>query len=380
MISIEAFSELLEVLYSAPLQQERWVQFLALLSQHTGSEASVLLCANSRQALSVSAQAGSVRFDDQAYSERYAGTDPFRGPVLRNSLCGVFQGDELLPNEGLLLTDLYRDLLAPIGLRYTTHVVLTVNVRRLEVVTIARTLDQGAMHEDCNRLLNLLLPHVQKALEIRQVLGVAQHHLAGAEAMADASATPTFLLTRTGRLLHLNVAGRTLLEQGDALTVRDGALTATHAGCREPLRRLFHDAALPDCPNWPSSTFDKPAHAFSLERSSGLQPLQLLASPLPPGNRQHSKADLVLLVTDPGQPVNYPDGVLRALYGLTPAETEIANGLLTGYTLDEIACLRKVSIGTVRQQLKTIMSKTGVSRQSDLVKLLMTLPPAARVG
>jgi DNA-binding CsgD family transcriptional regulator len=376
MISIEAFSELLEVLYSAPLQQERWVQFLALLSQHTGSEASVLLCANSRQALSVSAQAGSVRFDDQAYSERYAGTDPFRGPVLRNSLCGVFQGDELLPNEGLLLTDLYRDLLAPIGLRYTTHVVLTVNVRRLEVVTIARTLDQGAMHEDCNRLLNLLLPHVQKALEIRQVLGVAQHHLAGAEAMADASATPTFLVTRTGRLLHHNAAARGLLERSDALTLRDGALIATHTSCREPLRKLLHDAALPESPNW----HGKPAHALSLERSSGRLPLQLLASPLPPGNRQHSKADLVLLVTDPEQPVDYPDGVLRALYGLTPAQTEIANGLLTGYTLDEIACLRKVSIGTVRQQLKTIMSKTGVSRQSDLVKLLMTLPPAARVG
>ena len=30
MISIEAFSELLEVLYSVPLQQEQWEHFLAL--------------------------------------------------------------------------------------------------------------------------------------------------------------------------------------------------------------------------------------------------------------------------------------------------------------------------------------------------------------
>jgi DNA-binding CsgD family transcriptional regulator len=378
MISIEAFSELLEVLYSVPLQQERWTQFLALLGKHTQSEASVLLCANSRQALSVSAQAGSVRFDDQAYSERYAGTDPFRGPVLRNSQSGVFQDEELLPNEGILRTDIYRDLLAPIGLRYTTHMVLTVNVRRLEVVTIARTLDQGPMHEDCNRLLHLLLPHVQKALEIRHVLGVAQHRLAGAEAMADSSATPTFLITRTGRLLHHNAAAWTLLERNCALALRDGALIAIHAACKEPLRKFFHDAALPITSNWPSSLHDNPAHAFSLHRSSSLQPLQLLASPLPPVNREHSKADLVLLATDPEQPVNYPDGVLRALYGLTPAQTEIANGLLTGYTLDEIACLRKVSVGTVRQQLKSIMSKTGSSRQCDLVKLLMTLPLAAR--
>jgi DNA-binding NarL/FixJ family response regulator len=78
--------------------------------------------------------------------------------------------------------------------------------------------------------------------------------------------------------------------------------------------------------------------------------------------------------------VNYPDEVLRALYGLTPAQTEVANGILTGYTLEEIAFLRKVSIGTVRQQVKAILSKTGTDRQSDLVRVLMTLPLAAGVN
>lgn len=378
MISIEAFSELLELLYSAPLQQERWAQFLLLLSQHTQSQASALLCANSRQSLSVSAQAGSVRFDDQAYGERYAAVDPLRAPIIKTAGCGVFSDEDLLPDEGLTRTEMYQALFVPVGARYTAHLVLTVTVRRLEAITITRTREQGPMPQEGNRLLQLLLPHVQKALDIRHALGVAQHRMAGAEAMADASATPTFLLTKAGRLLHHNAAAKTLLQRHDALVLHDGVLVATHARCKEPLRKLFHDAALPASPDRPASLQDKPAHAFSLERSSGLLPLQLLAAPLPAENREHSRADLVLLVTDPEQPVNFPDGVLRALYGLTPAQTEIANGLLTGYTLDEIACLRKVSVGTVRQQLKSIMNKTGVGRQSDLVKLLMTLPPAAR--
>jgi DNA-binding CsgD family transcriptional regulator len=378
MISIEAFSELLEVLYSTTLQQERWDEFLALVSQHTHSQASALLCANSRQALSVSAQAGNVRFDEQAYSQRYAAVDPLRAPILKSATCGVFSDEDLLPNEGLTRTEMYHALFAPVGTRFTAHLVLTVTVRRLEAITITRTRDQGPMPEDCNRLLRLLLPHVRKALDIRHVLGVAQHQLAGAEALADASATPTFLVARTGRVSHHNAAARTLLDQSDALTLRDSVLTATQAGSKELLRKLFHDAALPASTQWAASSQEKLAHALSLERPSGRQPLQLLASPLSGKNRQHSQADLVLLVTDPEQPVNYPDGVLRALYGLTPAQTEIANGLLTGYTLDEIACLRKVSVGTVRQQLKSIMNKTGVGRQSDLVKLLMTLPSAAR--
>ena len=107
--------------------------------------------------------------------------------------------------------------------------------------------------------------------------------------------------------------------------------------------------------------------------SPGVRPLQLLASPLPSVHRNRCNADLVPLVTDPERPLNFPDDVLRALY----AETEVANGLLTAYTLEEIASLRHVSVGTVRHQLKSILSKTGTSRQSDLVRLLMTLSSAA---
>ncbi len=45
----------------------------------------------------------------------------------------------------------------------------------------------------------------------------------------------------------------------------------------------------------------------------------------------------------------------------------------------EIASHRRVSLGTVRNQTKSLLSKTKTDRQSDLVRLLMTLPhpPAA---
>jgi hypothetical protein len=48
MISLEAFSELLEVLYSAPLEDEQWERFLVLLSKRTQSNLAVFLCADSR--------------------------------------------------------------------------------------------------------------------------------------------------------------------------------------------------------------------------------------------------------------------------------------------------------------------------------------------
>ena len=373
MVSLEAFSELLEVLYSAPLQQEQWEHFLALLGKHTGSEASILLCANSRHALSVSAQAGKVHFDEMVYSEQYAASDPIRGAIIKAAPRGVVSDEELFPDEGLTRTDMYRAMFAANGIRYTSHLLMAATVRRLEAITVARTCEQGPMPEDCKYLLNLLLPHVRKALEIRHVLGVAQQRLAGAEAMVDASVTATFLLTRQGRVLHRNGAAEVLLRENGVLALQEGMLVASQARFKEPLRKLFQDAAVPVSPQWKA----EPVHALALHRSSGKKPLQLLASPLPPSHRDRSKADLVLLVTDPEKPFSFPDDVLHALYGLTPAQTEVANGLLTGYTLDEIATLRRVSLGTVRQQVKSILNRTGVSRQSELIRLLMTLPQAA---
>jgi DNA-binding CsgD family transcriptional regulator len=373
MVSLEAFSELLEVLYSAPLQREQWERFLALVSQHTQSEASILLCANSRHTLSVSAQAGKVHFDEMVYSEQYAASDPIRGAIIKAAPRGVVSDEELFPNEGLTRTDMYRTMLAANGIRYTSHLLMAATVRRLEAITIARTCEQGPMPKDCNHLLNLLLPHVQKALEIRQVLGVAQQRLAGVEAMVDASATATFLLTRQGRVLHSNAAAENLLRQADGLILHDGTLTTAEGRLRDPLRKLFQDAAVPVSPQWKT----EPVRALALHRSPGKRPLQLLASALPTASRNRSNAELVLLVTDPECPVNYPDDVLHALYGLSPAQTEVANGLLTGYTLDEIASLRRVSLGTVRQQVKSILTKTGTRRQSDLTRLLMSLPPSA---
>jgi DNA-binding CsgD family transcriptional regulator len=376
MVTLKAYSELLEVLYSAPLEQEQWQRFLTLLSQHTQSTFAAFLCADSRFGLSVRSHSGPEIAAESvmAYNERYAGSDPFRAPALSDPRPRIVDGDELLPNEGLLRTEMFRDVILPLGGRFATIVLLTVNVRRLEAISIWRTPERGPMDEESLRLLHLLFPHIQKALEIRQALGIAQERAAGAEAIADSSPTATFLLSRHGEVLHRNAAADALLEGSAALAIEDGVLVATQASYQEPLRRLYEDAAL--------VSSSRAAHALALPRGAGGdgaggQALQLLLAPLPPRQRSRTDADLILLVTDPERPVHFPDGVLRSLYGLTAAQTEVANGILTGYTLTEIAALRHVSVGTVRQQMKNILTKTGTSRQSDLVRLLMALSQSA---
>ena len=211
---------------------------------------------------------------------------------------------------------------------------------------------------------------MQTALEVRRVLGVTEQRLASAEAMANASQTATFALTRRGGVEHWNSAAETLVRGGDGLALVNGYLSTTNFEAHAAFEKLLDDAALGAV----RALESQPSHFLSLSRSTGRRPLQLIATPLPETHRQRSRADLLLLVTDPEKPSNFPDDALRALYDLTPAETEVANGLLMGYSPEEIGCLRRVSTGTVRQQLKSMLSKTGTSRQSEMVRLFMTLP------
>jgi DNA-binding CsgD family transcriptional regulator len=62
--------------------------------------------------------------------------------------------------------------------------------------------------------------------------------------------------------------------------------------------------------------------------------------------------------------------LLRGLHGLTPAEAELVGQLARGRSLEEAARARGVSINTVRSQLKQVFSKTGTSRQGELVQLV----------
>jgi hypothetical protein len=99
MLSVEGLSELLAVLYSAPLDEEQWQHFLKLLSRHTQSVLSVFLCADNRLGLSIRAQGGTAaddRVDASAYNERYARSDPFRAPAFRDPRPRVVQETGLL--------------------------------------------------------------------------------------------------------------------------------------------------------------------------------------------------------------------------------------------------------------------------------------------
>nr|WP_255697106.1 helix-turn-helix transcriptional regulator [Sinirhodobacter sp. WL0062] len=88
-------------------------------------------------------------------------------------------------------------------------------------------------------------------------------------------------------------------------------------------------------------------------------------------------AAVLVLILDPDRR-NVPDcDLLARAFRLTPTEARIAGLLVHGQRPDEIAQTMGVSWTTVAFHLKKLFSKTATNRQTDLIALILSLPPLA---
>jgi DNA-binding CsgD family transcriptional regulator/PAS domain-containing protein len=368
MICIKAYSELLSTLYGAPLDDAQWQLFLTQLCESTHSTIAMFLRNDSAHGNRMLASGGmSVPVEaDRSYKATHSYTDPFREAFLRNPRIGVIEGEDLVPHDQWVKSDVYREVAAPFGIEHMTCMALSVSTCAHDLISLWRGPERPLLEHKHKELLTMLLPHLQNALKLRQTLGHAEDRARNSEAMLDVTATAYLLLDGDGRILHGNEAATRLTLRSDGICVRADRVVPTDRS-----KRAEFDALITACA---ASDFGHPGGAMALGRSSSSRPLQLLIAPVRLAGKHGSPVRVLVLATDPDHAVDLPDAMLRQIYGLTPAETGIANALLTGFSLDEIARLRNVSVATVRSQMKNLLGKTDTQRQGDLIRLLSTLP------
>ncbi|MEZ5697283.1 MAG: hypothetical protein R3E18_12890 [Sphingomonadaceae bacterium] len=121
-----------------------------------------------------------------------------------------------------------------------------------------------------------------------------------------------------------------------------------------------------------SATEQDPA-VYRIWRDGTAQSL-LVVEPVPDRDFPDANGQPIFLVRS--NHVQWSDKVgefLATSFGLTQAEVDISRLLLAGMRSEEISVLRARAKGTVRQQIKTILDKTGATTQVALVALLLSL-------
>lgn len=267
----------------------------------------------------------------------------------------------------------YKDLFEPHGLDH--DICISIQHEGLDThlsIGVYRGPEGPAFSQVDVEKFQLLVPHLRRAAEVYARLVGSELKSRQLENAFEDLALATIFTDTSGRILFANHAANQLLDAGDGLFQGGGQLAHRDPGIASQLKRYIREISA-------STQFGGGGRVTHLtlpraEQTPLLATVCSLASSSPESPPYlSSQLRVAIFLTDPQKSYETTTEHLQRIFGLTQTEAEIAKDLTAGLTLKEIAGKRGRALETVRQQLKSVMSKTGARRQAELVKSVLAL-------
>ena len=233
-----------------------------------------------------------------------------------------------------------------------------------------------AFDEDERRRMDVFFAHARAALRQRRWLAQVERERDAALAWMDCWNDATFVLDAQGGVVIANLVGERMLHAGDCLALRNGKLRPARGSDPDWIAASLR-SVLSEVRERGSET----TRCLNVPGRNGQGTLNAVVAALPPpqGRQGPSAPQVALILRDLRQALPQFGGEqLRELFGFTAAETRVANALLAGNSVEDIASATSVRRDTVRAHVKRMLAKTGTRRQSDLQKLLVKALPNLR--
>lgn len=236
------------------------------------------------------------------------------------------------------------------------------------VWTIHDPVDADGWTSARTRLLQRLLPHLRQYVRVHRALAGADALGASLAESLERSGAGIVELDRRGRIVAANDRARTLLQRGDGLYDQQGALFARVRGNNDVLQDLLARAL-------PRFGSRGRSGSMTVRREQALPPLVLHVTPL--GRRDADlglwPAAALVLVHDPALSSRLDPAAVAAALGLTRMESRVAVLVAEGKSVREIAAATGRKETTIRWHLKHICEKHGISRQAEVVRLVLSV-------
>lgn len=365
-LTLEHFSEILGHLYQGPIESVPWNTFLDGLKNLLVSKyATFILRPPSHlvDGLTIST-AGSSQEVTASYHQHFYRLDPFVDLPNRQ----VVSLTEFVSVNDWLNSEFYKNFMEPtdvfhvLGADINTHDGAQCRIR------ISRGRSDPPFSQDDKDLLTLFLPHLERAVILHMRLNRMESERNLYAGAVDQMAVGTILLDGDGKVLQMNRVAEQLVQGKDGVRLVNEGLQVGTPRDGQQFRQLVKQALLSQKGGNPSVV-----EAMRVQRPSGRADLGVVVRSVPPGEWSEGKQypAVAIFISDPEQESHAPQEIVRALFDLTPAETQLALLLANGLTLDEASEELSISRNTARAHLRSTFSKTGVTRQTMLVRLIL---------
>jgi DNA-binding CsgD family transcriptional regulator len=304
---------------------------------------------------------------ESKYREYYLSKEVRLAPALSYPVGMPLTEQMLLDRRALETSEVYADLLLPSDL---PHFMITWLQKRqgfMQCVAIEGTKKRGPFGPTEMERFALLIPHLIRAVRLRETLVVARESRLICFESLNALPFGVIFLDHTGKITEVTVAAERLLARADGITQIHNRVHATEAHSNRQLQHAIKRVIKTNREEPNSADTLLLRRLFKASLSVSIVPIRsgerVLISPLPRA--------MVLLV----DPTESPRPKLRTLQdtlGLTEAEAALAHTLYAGISLREAADTLGVSVNTCKTQLKSVYAKTACKSHVQLVKKMMT--------
>ncbi len=268
----------------------------------------------------------------------------------------------------------YRMLRRKIGVRRRLGVRLNSDKVWFDAMSIAFDAAKSAVPSDGLRGIVPLLPHLTKSVEIGRTFSQLKARYAAVLTALDR--------VRVGLAIALP-SGEIIVENEEAVRIfglKDGVWKSADGRlrCEEADQTAEVQIAINEATNTARGEGNQPERLVAVARKSGSERFLVDIAPL-----SDCKAEIdvglqgaLITIIDPERIPALKIERFTTLYGLTPAEAEVCALILQGMSVNDIADSRNTSPVTAKNQVASILDKTGLSRRTELIRLVIrVLPP-----
>lgn len=354
---------LVDSIYEAVLHPDQWQTVIQELAAEFGASNVAIAGYNEQTGVT---EAADWRKDAE-YLESFAAYWASRNFLWDSTIAlpvgSTFRFDTIVERDALERSPIYNEWFRPQDMDHVLGTHLLTEGPWSVTATLYRASSQGEFDSKAIARFGALLPHLQRATQLRARLARAELHRSDLRCALDRLDRAAILVDGEAKVRFANGAAERLFDREGLGVSRNSQLSASNPAETALLRRTIAECL--------ADGGVSGGARMMVHRLNG-RPLTVIVSRLSPSRSLFDVVTALVMVDDPDclPGPSQPD-LLRAAYGLTGAEARLAIALAGGRRLRDVADEFAVSFATARTHLARIFQKTGVNSQAQLVRLLV---------
>lgn len=372
--------ELLDIIYGAPLDEHNWHRLMEAIRKQFPFSFSALAFYDQKFNFINTNTLGDFTQDLDLYERHFVSVNPWIKVNQSTPIGATLRSSDFIPTANFRKSEFFNDWLRSYD--NIDEGIGSVVVRKEDCLALLGLHYRSDKTDDADidelkRFVGFVTPHLQRAILLRRKLEGLQSYTDQLEGALDTLQNAFFVVDETCAVRFANKPAQHLQNVGDPVRMLPGGrLGLRHEMDQQSLQARIREATGVGLAT--AAGFGKTALRVNAEPA----PMSVIVCPLSKdlGNSDmirvstfETKRYALVCISTPENLAHVPESIVATALGISPAEARLAVAVYQGWGVSEHADNVGLSRSTARNQMQSILQKTGAGKQVELVRMLATV-------